>query len=244
MSEVKAAMITGACTLIVGIIGTLSTSAVISNKNQVVVNNILSGESFSVSSEYAKLYNQLKDEYETLKTENKKVNDENKTLVSEVEKLKNEKAISAASLNTPIHEANDSVKASETSYKITPYSKDTYYYEYPERGSFKMAGQQYYSGAESASSGKRHALYNLEAKYKQLNGVYGITDASSNGAKGTINFYGDENLLKSFDVKYGDLPKKFDLKLDNVVQLKIEFTGSSHIAIADIEVRWPIIWIH
>lgn len=121
------------------------------------------------------------------------------------------------------------------SEQVRPYQKSSYYAEYPDEGSFKMAGNQYYNGVTAHYSGA-HALYNLDSKYEQLSGVYGPIDGTT-GKSCEINFYGDGKLLKCLESQYGDMPKDFSVNLQGVMQLKIEFSGSSKFALANVEVK-------
>jgi len=118
---------------------------------------------------------------------------------------------------------------------LKPYSKSGGYYEYPDKGSFKIAGNVYYRGAV-ARNNNEHALYNTDAKYTQLSGIYGPTDTMASSGNGTISFYGDDRLIKTLEIKYGDLPKDFTVDLQGVLQLKIEFSRA-YLAIADVQIK-------
>lgn len=105
---------------------------------------------------------------------------------------------------------------------ITAYQSDGRYYEYPQEGSFLMAGNKYYNGVRFQGLSK--AFYNLNGQYSQISGKFGPTDDSGTDITGTITFWGDDKLLKTIDWNGSDMPKSFNVDISGVLQLRIEVT--------------------
>lgn len=117
--------------------------------------------------------------------------------------------------------------------QIKAYSTGYAYNEYPDSGSFDMAGITYYSGVTSTVGGTGYdssGYYNLDKKFTNIKGFYGPNDDTQKGSSTTILFYCDDKLTLTLETAQGDMPKEFSLDITNVSQLKIEFVTSSHSA--------------
>ena len=89
-----------------------------------------------------------------------------------------------------------------------------------------MGGNKYTNGL-SFYYFDANAYYNLNGLYSSISGVYGMQDGTDKNYEGVLNFYGDGRLLKSINVKGGQLPKNFAIDVSGVAQLKIESSESN-----------------
>lgn len=67
------------------------------------------------------------------------------------------------------------------------------------------------------------AFFNLEGSYHEITGFLGCEDFKA--SDGQIDFYLDDILVQSFQIKADDLPEKIRLDVSGGNQLKISFTG-------------------
>lgn len=109
--------------------------------------------------------------------------------------------------------------------------------EYPDSGSFKMAGISYYrgisSGASMMTNNSAAAYFNIEGRYSLLSGLYGPVDYPlSLKDSQTIVIIGDGDFLSKFDVRSEDAPKLFSVDVTGVRQLIISFSDGPF-ALAD-----------
>ena len=114
---------------------------------------------------------------------------------------------------------------------LQPYQieGDGYYQADVTKGDYIMiAGVKYYHGATRygvmLGDGYWSSYYNLNLKYSQLSGIYGPRDGEANNNL-TINFYGDNRLIKTLELSNGDMPRDFSVDISGVLQLKIELKG-------------------
>jgi len=84
-----------------------------------------------------------------------------------------------------------------------------------------MGGNKYNDAIVYSNIDTTYSLHNLNGKYKKITGYIGHVDGS-NMSDATFNFYGDGNLIASYDVKAQDLPKQISLIVTGVKQFKIE----------------------
>ena len=132
---------------------------------------------------------------------------------------------------------------------MTPYTNDgVELYPYGGGSILTMGGTDYKSALSfylGRYSGASFVTYNLGGKYQMVTASLGSKDpvaarfADENVA---VNFYGDGQLLKSIDVKYGSLPTNISVDITGVSEFKIEATciGSSaeaYIGIGDIKIQ-------
>jgi len=106
---------------------------------------------------------------------------------------------------------------------LQPYQTECKYWQTAASdGRFiTIAGNKYYHGVGHDDYDWNDAVgyYNLNAQYSQLSGMYGKYDGQIKN--GSIEFYGDGRLIKTLEIKAGDMPKDFSVDLNGVLQLKI-----------------------
>lgn len=113
--------------------------------------------------------------------------------------------------------------------QVKPYKKYGNMYHqilmYPESGSILIAGQSYNHGIADSYIFGGTLLFNLDAKYSCISGLYAKTD-DARPESGTIQFY-DENdrLLGALELEADMLPREFSIDVTNVLQLRIEMSG-------------------
>ena len=91
-------------------------------------------------------------------------------------------------------------------------------------GYIQIAGVKYYHGVSQQTwAGGTTGFYNLNGQYTQFSGIYGPGDGTAQDC--AIKFYGDGQLISSFEFSPGDMPKDFSINLTGVLQLKIELDG-------------------
>ncbi len=107
----------------------------------------------------------------------------------------------------------------ESNYKIFNVNKE-----------MKMAGKTYTKGLQLqnlsfylSDTKYTNFSYNLEGKYKSLNGILGLDD-NSNTSNAVIEFYGDGELIKKYDLAQGSLPQNLELDITGVVKFDVKFT--------------------
>jgi len=99
----------------------------------------------------------------------------------------------------------------------------TYMKEYPDSGSFKMAGVSYVNGV-TAVYGKIY--YNVGGQYTYLSGIFGPVDTKIENpyglSNGSINIYGDGKLIAELPSIVGNIPKSFSIDITDVSIIYIE----------------------
>lgn len=82
------------------------------------------------------------------------------------------------------------------------------------------------------------ASFNLEGAYHEITGFLGCEDFKA--SSGHIDFYLDEQLLQSYDLKADSLPEKVSLDVSGGAQLKITFSGFK----PDTQIDFADVYIH
>ncbi len=104
-----------------------------------------------------------------------------------------------------------------------PYqTADKQFYQEPDR--FIMSGDAYTNGFTMHDGS--FAIFNLEGKYISLNFVLGHIDDTTM-LDGTFYIYLDEELAKVLEVGSDDIPKTYNIPLNNAKKLKIEKVDKS-----------------
>jgi len=119
---------------------------------------------------------------------------------------------------------------------ITPYYKDDYTLFEANRN-MSVAGKAYNKGYQiKGFFNSGNLSFNLEGKYTTIFGLVGLDD-SRNNSDATIQIFGDEKLIKTIDIKAGDLPKQLNLDVTGVIKLDIKFTTGSTIDFVDLRIK-------
>lgn len=97
-------------------------------------------------------------------------------------------------------------------------------YSISDSNSISISGVKYYRGiiATNHGGGPGWGIYNLHGQYKKLTGIIGHVDESAMH-NGYVRFYGDGELLRECELTADSLGADFSLDISNVKQLKIEF---------------------
>ncbi|MDO4300534.1 MAG: NPCBM/NEW2 domain-containing protein [Clostridia bacterium] len=112
--------------------------------------------------------------------------------------------------------------------KLEPYSKVDVSVE-----DITMSGNKYEDGicfrTWSGIVSNGTASFNLGGNYNTVSGVYGTVDDKTSQSYGeaTIYFYGDGILLKSFEIKAGQIVKNFSINVTGVSQLEVKTEETS-----------------
>jgi plasmid maintenance system killer protein len=68
--------------------------------------------------------------------------------------------------------------------------------------------------------------FNLDKKYSNIKGLMGLADGF-NYSNVTVSVYGDDILLRSYEIKTGDLPQDFTLDVSRVAKLTFKVSGNN-----------------
>ena len=109
----------------------------------------------------------------------------------------------------------------------------TYYEECTTQNGkyFEMGGKKYSNGfyataiTDANGNAGNSAFYNLDGKYKTLTFMAGAVD-NQLSRDSEFRIYADDKLIKTVEIKIGNLPQKYTLNIDNALQLKIEMCAS------------------
>ena len=107
---------------------------------------------------------------------------------------------------------------------IKAYQKGGSISEYPEKGTFRLAGTSYNSGL-TINRNPSAAYYNIDGRYTNLSGLYGPVDGTTSSSVDII-IYGDGKPLIELTSDAGAMPKEFSVSVAELKQLKIEFSSS------------------
>jgi len=86
-----------------------------------------------------------------------------------------------------------------------------------------MMGNEFRQGVTATGRGGS-AYYNLNSQYTNMSGVYGPTDSAGAGSTATLTIFGDGNSLASFEMRSGNAPIPFNVKITGVAILRIEYS--------------------
>lgn len=81
---------------------------------------------------------------------------------------------------------------------------------------------KYYKGYEIEDWGDGSFSFNLQGKYKTIYGILGFED-DSNYNDAAIQFIGDGEIIKTYDIKAGSLAQKISLDVTNVSKLDFSY---------------------
>lgn len=102
-----------------------------------------------------------------------------------------------------------------------------------------MGGNQYQVGicATTYTFSGVKTSYNLSGKYTNMTGLLGLDD-TGNKAEGIVEFYGDDKVIATYDIKAGSLPQTFNVDLTGIVKLGINYkavmTGNESVCSVDV----------
>lgn len=126
---------------------------------------------------------------------------------------------------------------------VKPYEKPYYYKE----TQMVMGGDTYGHGYTCMGYGDEGygnvTYFNLKGRYSKLSFTAGLLDGNNTNSKPYIYIYSDGELIESFEIIPGTLPKYYTADITDCMQLKICIydghwgaTGSSYYGIANIKV--------
>ena len=240
-TSTKNALITGAFSIITALIGTISFSfgkEVQNNRVEKIINQrgIIT---VNENEETADSLNRLLDEYIALKNDFNIVSNEYFDLLEKVNNFEGEKSI-VLNDNTTTDNLNK-INNSSIYLNELPIFNCQYYYDgtwrpeelYEWTITDKAADGNTYKNATWMSIGGHAGFaqtfivdYLLNYKYKVFNGNFMLDEISkSTTTIATLNIYGDENLLYTFDnITGGIIPQNTgDISIQNVNKLRFEF---------------------
>lgn len=253
-SDIIAAIITGASTIIAGILGLYKL-----DRNSKNTNNprVFSGGVFAallvmllcvfifgiIAGKNIYSTNPNEEQGFTVNIDGKNI----KVTPEAYEALYNDKiALEQAVTATP----DDSPQQTPTDSPVTPTKRSDYliYFLEPyQTGSYtkitdnsmKMGGKSYNNGFQLKSSyDDSNALFNFEGKYTAFMGIIGCDDKSEISSI-TVEFYGDNILLNTMVLNRGDLPQTFSIDVSGVSKFEVKlldnFTG--YVNFADLKVK-------
>lgn len=121
-----------------------------------------------------------------------------------------------------------------------------YYFDFDEltiNETMKTGGTTYYKGFyikpwNFKDDGKMS--FNLAGQYSQINGVIGLSD-DLNTVDSSVVIYGDNNVLASFELKAGSLPRDFSVNVSGVskfdVMVKPSYAWPSAVVLCNVVVN-------
>jgi len=114
-------------------------------------------------------------------------------------------------------------------------------YNYTE---MKMGNIEYHEGIQLSGyqSTEYYAYFNLNGTYKSLTGLVGLDDISTNAAKVTLFFLGDDKELVKMDMVAGDLPRNINLDVSGVRRLTVKADQKNHFSLTTIDLVNMTLW--
>ncbi len=117
-------------------------------------------------------------------------------------------------------------------FEVAPLydSYATFAYDVKEENNIKMGGVTYKEAITYATMYESHygcSLHNLNGQWSVLSGYLGhMDDTGLNNA--TVTFYGDDEIIETYDLSADDLPVYITIDVKNIRQLKVylENTGN------------------
>ncbi|MCH5298121.1 MAG: NPCBM/NEW2 domain-containing protein [Ruminococcus sp.] len=96
---------------------------------------------------------------------------------------------------------------------------------------FNMGGDKCNNGfVLTTSNGNRNAFadFNLKGKYSKIQFTYGYDDSTDTRSQNTLSIVVDDEVIETYELKYGDLPKTVTVNINNAN--KLEFLATPKIA--------------
>lgn len=114
-------------------------------------------------------------------------------------------------------------------------------YNYTE---MKIGNIEYHEGIQLSDfqSTEYYAYFNLNGTYNRLIGLVGLDDMSTNAAKVTLFFLGDDKELKKIDMVAGDLPVNLNLDVSGVRRLTVKAYQKDHYGFTTIDLVNVTLW--
>jgi len=108
----------------------------------------------------------------------------------------------------------------------------------------KMGNIEYHEGIQLSDfqSKEYYAYFNLNGTYNRLIGLVGLDDTSTNSAKVTLFFLGDDKELIKIDMVAGDLPVNIDLDVSGVHRLTVKADQKDHYGFTTIDLVNMTLW--
>lgn len=136
------------------------------------------------------------------------------------------KALSDLPNNSTLQSLKTNVEKATPIYLLDvckPYASDNYT-EYVNGEKFTMGGNEYTNGFSLYTRYEGYAIFNLNSKYSVLNFYLGHLDGARM-ERATVKVYFDDILKEEYVVEGGSLPKKIELNVTGVKQVKIISNG-------------------
>lgn len=124
--------------------------------------------------------------------------------------------------NSALKELKSKVEKATPTYLLDvckPYESDRYT-EYVNGEKFTMGGNEYTNGFALNTDYFGYAIFNLNGKYSSIAFNLGLVDGSGMQTS-TVKIYFDDVLKSEYIVEGGSLPKRIDLNVTGVKQVKI-----------------------
>lgn len=223
--EVKAAIITGVCALLAGIIGTFAVTSITNNNSQAVSVYVNGNEVKVNPDEYQAMYDDLEKQYNQLKA---KAEDEYNRGFEDGKS-------SVITSGNPFGATNPPNQFSESVslFDLKPYVKGTF--DIPVRHNCKdNMGNVYeksFTGYMSVSDGGQSQTYDIGKKYSTLTGTVAIQEGcEASPDSGYIKIYGDNHKLLWSKTDFSASTKPFEISVDigGVTDLTIEMVGNGN----------------
>ncbi len=97
--------------------------------------------------------------------------------------------------------------------------------------SFKMNDTKYYNGFVLSTENEGYPIFdgfadfNLKGKYSKIQFTFGYDDSTEHTkAEDTLSIIADDEVIKTYELKYGDLTKTVTLNIDNANKLEFLVT--------------------
>lgn len=97
---------------------------------------------------------------------------------------------------------------------MKPYNGEAYINE-----TMMVAGKSYTKGYSFRTD---HIAFNLDGKYNQIKGLIGLPDDRLNEYGVIVEIYGDDKLIKTYDIAARSLPENFNVDVKGVLKLELK----------------------
>ena len=98
---------------------------------------------------------------------------------------------------------------------------------YDTNAELKMGNIEYCTGIKFKTLDTGVFDFNLNGQFSILTGLIGLDDSSPSSGKISVEFYGDDKLLKKFQLQVGDLPRELNIDVSGVRRLSVRTERTS-----------------
>jgi len=229
---IKAALITGLCSVVAAFIGGYHVGSNNANATATTNNHFaisLNGETAPIQPE------EYQSIYEDMETTNSQLVEENTALKNENLQLKKK----LENIDTP----EKSLDSGDSTFlpDVAPAYESYHYKEYSQRSSkaeaFYIAGKQYYNGMVWSAWNTGYSLYSLDGKYTEITGVLGHIDGKEMD-ESTLQIYFDGVLQKEVALSGEMIAQAFSIDVTGANQLKLMVShGRGSYGYADVTIH-------